>query len=88
MNMIKSTINIDKNLKDQLEILVRCKKISSLTEGINNAIYDYLKKMKRLSYEMKMKEAAQDSAFMARTMRVQEEFEGLDREVDLGDDEW
>ena len=88
MPIVKSTINLEKDLKDQLEMLVKEEKISSLTEGINNAIYDYLKKMKRLSYEMKMKEAAQDSAFMARTMRVQEEFEGLDREVDLGDDEW
>ena len=88
MSIVKSTINIDKELKEQLENLVKEEKISSLTEGINNAIYEYLKKMKRLSYEMKMKEAAQDSAFMARTMRVQEEFEGLDREIDLGDDEW
>lgn len=88
MPIVKSTINLEKDLKDQLEMLVKEGKISSLTEGINNAIYDYLKKMKRLSYEMKMKEAAQDSAFMARTMRVQEEFEGLDREVYLGDYEW
>ena len=88
MSVVKSTINLDKDLKDQLEILVKEEKISSLTEGINNAIYLYLKKMKRLSYELKMQEASRDVSFMSRTMRVQEEFERLDREIDLGDDEW
>ena len=88
MSVVKSTINLDKDLKEQLEVLVKEEKISSLTEGINNAIYLYLKKMKRLSYELKMQEASKDSIFMARTMRVQEEFERLDREIDAGDDEW
>lgn len=88
MPTLKSSINLDKKLKEQLEILVKEGKISSLTEGINNAIYDYLKKMKRLSYEMKMKEAASDKAFMARTMRIQKEFEGLDRDNNLYDEEW
>lgn len=88
MPTVKSTVNLDKKLKEQLEILVKEEKISSLTEGINNAIYDYLKKMKRLSYEMKMKEAASDKAFMARTMRIQKEFEGLDRDNNLCDEEW
>ena len=88
MNMIKSTINIDKDLKDQLEILVRCKKISSLTEGINMAINDFINKQKRSDYEAKMALAAADEAFMRRTMVVQEEFEGLDKDIDLGDEEW
>ena len=88
MSIVKSTINLDKDLKEQLDLLVKEEKIASLTEGINNAIYDYIKKMKRLNYEMRMKEAARDSEFMARTMRIQEEFEGLDKETDLGEDEW
>ena len=88
MSIVKSTINLDKDLKDQLEILVKDGKISSLTEGINIAISDYLKKLKRTAYEKKKEEAAKDSAFMVRTMRVQEEFEGLDKDIDSGEDTW
>lgn len=88
MDMIKSTINIDKELKAQLEILVKCKKISSLTEGINLAINDFINKQKRNDYEARMALASKDDAFMRRTMVVQEEFEKLDRDINLGDDEW
>ncbi|MCR5461746.1 MAG: hypothetical protein K6E87_01630 [bacterium] len=88
MEMIKSTINIDKELKEQLETLVRCKKIASLTEGINLAINDFINKQKRSDYEARMALASKDDAFMRRTMVVQEEFEKLDRDINLGDDEW
>ena len=88
MNMVKSTINLDKDLKEQLEILVELKKISSLTEGINKAIEEFIKMEKKKDYELKMALAIRDEAFMKRTMIVQEEMELLDKDVDLGDEEW
>ncbi len=45
---IKSTVNINKYCKEQLEYLVRINEINSVTEGINQAIENYVKaKQKR-----------------------------------------
>ena len=46
---------------------------------------EYLKGNKPAQYEMLMKEAGQDSAFLARTIRCSEDFEAIDAEVS---EEW
>ena len=88
MEMIKSTFNINKEYKEKLELLVSEKKISSITEGLNEALELYFKERQRKDYEEKMAMAAIDKAFMKRTMMVQEEFERLEPNIDNGDDEW
>ena len=88
MEMIKSTFNINKEYKEKLEFLVSEKKISSITEGLNEALELYFKERQRKDYEEKMAMAAIDKAFMKRTMMVQEEFERLEPNIDNGDDEW
>ena len=73
----KTTINLDIKLKEQLEKLVKDGKIASLTEGINLAINNYVKSIKRKEYAKAMEEASKDSSFMERTLKVQSEFEYL-----------
>ena len=89
---IKSTININRQYKEQLEYLVKIKKINSITEGINNAISEYLKYMQKKLYEEKMKDAKEDKEFLARTMFSQQAFSEVDKEIEeisnMEDLEW
>lgn len=90
MNTIKSTININKYYKEQLEYLVRIKELDSVTEGINLAIAEFVKSRQKALYAEQMREAAQDKNFMERTMTAQKESEGMDANADnLSEDcEW
>lgn len=88
MEMIKSTINITKENKEKLEMLVQMKKIASLTDGINEAIRLFLEEQQKRDYENRMAMAAMDEQFMKRTMILQEEFEGFGPYEEDGDDEW
>ena len=86
---IKSTININRQYKEQLEYLVKIKKINSITEGINNAISEYLKYMQKKLYEEEMKDAKEDKEFLARTMSSQQAFSESDKEIsNMEDLEW
>lgn len=89
---VKSTININKYCKEQLEYLVKLGQISSVTEGINIAIDRYIKEKRSELYGLEMEKAKSDPEFMNRTMGVQKEFEKSDLEMEkliLGEDyEW
>ena len=89
---IKSTININRQYKEQLEYLVKIKEINSITEGINNAISEYLKYMQKKLYEEEMKDAKEDKEFLARTMFSQQAFSEVDKEIEeisnMEDLEW
>lgn len=88
MTMIKSTVNIDKYYKEQLEYLVSINELNSVTEGINIAIAEYVKDKQKALYAQQMRQAAQDPAFINRTMTAQKDFEKIET-IDLSkDSEW
>ncbi|MBQ7728151.1 MAG: hypothetical protein IJT60_06195 [Clostridia bacterium] len=87
--LVKSTVNLNRNYKEQLELFVRMNRISSVTEGINAALEAYVKDTQKAMYEEQMAEAAKDRAFMERTIGSQSEFERIDHEgLQLEDEEW
>ena len=89
MTTVKSTVNLNKYYKEQLELFVRMKQISSVTEGINAALGAYVKKTQKDIYESQMRAAAQDKSFIERTMSAQRDFENLDNKDRLLEaDEW
>ena len=79
---IKSTINLNKHDKEQLEYLVSINEINSVTDGINQAIANFIKDKRKKLYAAKMEEAKSDEDFLTRTMKVQKEFEKSDSEVE------
>ena len=79
---IKSTININKYYKEQMEYLVKINKISSVTEGINIAIEQYIKEKQKEIYAMEMEKAKSDPEFIKRTIGVQKEFEKSDSDIE------
>ena len=81
MSTVKSTININKYYKEQLEVLVKQNVLSSLTEGINLAIEIFVKEKQKEIYNKQMQEAACDTEFMKRTISSQIDFEKIDIEV-------
>lgn len=81
MTTVKSTVNIYKTYKDQLEELVKNKEISSITDGINLGIAMLIKEKNRELYARQMSQAAKDKDFVERTARAQEEFKYADGEV-------
>ena len=85
MNAVKSTVNLNKYYKEQLEELVRLNLLSSVTEGINLAIENFVKEKNRELYAKQMEEAANDREFMERTLTAQKDFDKIDEE-DFG--EW
>lgn len=89
MATVKSTVNLNRYYKEQLEFFVSQKQISSVTEGINSALESYVKAMQKAMYEAQMKEASKDREFMERTLSSQRDFDNLDsKDQLLGADEW
>ncbi len=86
---VKSTVNLNKYYKEQLELFVQSGKISSVTEGINAALATYVRAMQKAIYAEQMKAAAKDKSFMERTLSSQCDFENIDREdMTSEDEEW
>ncbi len=85
MNTIKSTVNINADLKSQLDNLIDSHYAESFTSAVNHAIAMYIKAAKREMYKKQMEEAQHDEDYIARTMSSQEAFSTVDAE---GDDEW
>ncbi len=81
MATVKSTINLNKYYKNQLEWLVAQNELSSVTEGINIAIEAYVKAKQKELYAKQMQAASQDVDFIERTLSSQREFEKIDAEV-------
>ncbi len=80
---IKSTVNLNKHDKEQLEYLVSIHEINSVTDGINQAIAKFIKEKRKKLYVAGMEKAKSDEGFLARTMRIQKEFEKSDSEVEV-----
>jgi len=80
--MVKSTLNIVKENKEGLENLVKENEISSVTEGVNIAIKQFLLQKRSEQYARQMKEAASDKDFIKRTESVNNEFKYADVELD------
>lgn len=89
MTTVKSTVNLNRYYKEQLELFVRMNQISSVTEGINAALEAYVKATQKALYEEQMKAAAKDKGFMERTLSAQRDFDNMDSEDRLLEaDEW
>ena len=89
MDTVKSTINLNRAYKEQLEMFVRTNQIASVTEGVNAALSVYIKMMHREMYAKQMREAAADPAYIGRTVTAQKDFDFIDAE-ELGteEEEW
>ena len=86
---VKSTVNLNKYYKEQLDLFVSMKRISSVTEGTNAALEAYVKKTQKDIYESQMRAAAQDKNFIERTMSAQRDFDAMDnKDRLLEEDEW
>lgn len=85
---VKSTVNLNRYYKEQLEYLVSINKLDSVTEGINLAIADFVKAKQKELYAARMKEASQDKEFIERTMSSQKDFERLDSDFFSEDESW
>lgn len=89
MATVKSTVNLNRYYKEQLELFVKMNEISSITEGINAALESYVKAKQKAIYEEQMRAAAKDESFMERTMTSQMEFDRIDSKDELLEaDEW
>lgn len=84
MQVIKTTINLKSEYKNQLNELVEEKVIASITDGFNQAIELFLKEKKKQQYIKKMEEAAKDKNFIKRTINSQKDFDAIETEIDLG----
>lgn len=82
MTSVKSTVNLNKYYKEQLEYLVKQEELSSVTEGINMAIEAFVKEKQKEIYAKQMRMAARDAGFMKRTLSSQRDFEKIDTGVD------
>ena len=81
MDGVKSTVVLSKQNKTNLERLVKSKQLSSITEGINIAVENFVKALEKEKFKQQMKEASQDPDFIKRTMKAQSDFEFLDCEA-------
>ena len=66
---------------DELKQLTKEQQIPSVNFGIRQALDEYLKQVKKREYDAMMKAAANDKAFMERTMKCAEDFRFSDSEV-------
>ncbi len=79
---IKTTVNINKYYKEQLEFFVQIKELDSVTEGINLAIENFVKAKQKELYAAEMKKAATDADFMKRTLGTHKDFEKSDADTE------
>ncbi|MDW7656414.1 MAG: hypothetical protein SCM11_04480 [Bacillota bacterium] len=66
---------------EELKKLAAQKVISSVNNGIREAIEMFLEKAKNDHYAQEMAEASRDKRFMERTIHAQSDFEHADSEV-------
>jgi len=77
---VKYTIILPQTSIDILEAMTQSKMISSIDHGILLAIEDFIKAYKKMEYKVMMREAADDTSFIERTMKTQEDFSKVDVE--------
>ena len=78
---IRYTTTLPSDYIDELKELAKQQQIPSVNFGIRQALDEYLKQIKKNEYDAKMKAAAQDKAFLSRTMKCAEDFSFSDSEV-------
>ena len=66
---------------NELKELAKEKVIPSINFAVTEAVREYIKAIKYARYEASMKEAVQDEAFLARTLKCAEDFKYVDAEV-------
>ena len=66
---------------NELKSLAQSKKIPSVNFAIRQALDEYMTQLKKKQYDDAMREAAQDKAFVKRTMRCSDDFGYADSEV-------
>ncbi|GHV51668.1 hypothetical protein FACS1894216_06260 [Synergistales bacterium] len=82
---VKYTTVLPRYYVGELKAMAKKKIIPSVNQGIRSAVENFVSEHKARMYEMEMKEAANDKAFMKRTADAQEMFSVSDRENDV---EW
>lgn len=82
---VRFTATLPSAYVDELKQLAKEQQIPSVNFAIRQALDEYLKQVKKREYDEMMKAAANDKAFMERTMKCAEDFSFSDSEV-LG--EW
>jgi len=85
LKTIRYTATLPLVYVDELKELAREKKIPSVNFAINEALDEYLKDRKAAQYTDLMKKAAQDKAFLTRTISCAEDFSAVDAEVPEGE---
>ncbi len=78
---IRYTTTLPEMYIDELKEMAQAKVIPSVNFAIRAALDEYLKQMKKNEYEAKLREAANDNAFMQRTMQCADDFSFSDGEV-------
>lgn len=66
---------------EELKELINCGQLASINVGIKEAVDEYLKRQKKEQFDALMKQAANDDAFMERTLKCAEDFSFSDGEV-------
>ena len=80
-NITRITATLPETSIDELKKLVRCNQVPSVNFAIRQAVNDYLAQVRKKRYYAMMKEAANDKAFMSRTIQCNEDFSFSDSEV-------
>ena len=78
---VRYTATISQDYILELKELLKDNAIPSVNYAINEAVYEFLKSRKTAQYEALMKEAGNDAAFLARTLKCAEDFSAVDSEV-------
>ena len=81
LKTIRYTATLPTDYVEELKELAKEKIIPSVNFAINEALDDYLKSRKAAQYAAMMQEAANNPAFLERTMGCAEDFTAVDSEV-------
>ena len=65
----------------ELKALTKAHQIPSVNYAIREAVDVYILNIKKMQYDLLMKDAAKDSAFIERTMKCDDDFKFADSEV-------
>jgi hypothetical protein len=77
---VKYTTVLPRACVNELKALAEKKVIPSVNQGIRSAVEDFVAFHKQQEYEIAMKSAASDEAFIKRTLDTQEDFSAVDAE--------
>ncbi|MDR2175894.1 MAG: ribbon-helix-helix domain-containing protein [Synergistaceae bacterium] len=80
---VRCTAVLPRHCADELKAMVEKSVIPSVSQGIRAAVECFVSEHKQHLYEMEMKKAANDKAFMKRTAETQEMFSVSDAENDV-----